>query len=111
MVTNLQSKKKVAFESGVRLQDGSNQLVYAEEIETKGRGTMLVPSEFSIGLPIFLNGEAYKVRALLRYRINEGTIAFIVKLHRRAFLEQTAFNDVCEKVAKETALNVLNAWA
>lgn len=111
MVTNLQSKKKVAFESGVRLQDGSNQLVYAEEIETKGRGTMLVPSEFSIGVPIFLNGEAYKVRALLRYRIAEGTIAFTVKLHRRTFLEQTAFKDICEKVTQETALNVLNAWA
>lgn len=111
LVTNLQSKKKVTFESGVRLQDGANQLVFAEEIETRGRGTMTVPSEFSIGLPIFLNGEAYKVRALLRYRIHEGAVAFIVKLHRRTFLEQTAFKDICAKVSDETGLAVLNAWA
>jgi uncharacterized protein YfdQ (DUF2303 family) len=111
LVTNLQSKKKVTFESGVRLQDGANQLVFSEEIETKGRGTMMVPSDFSIGVPIFLNGEAYKVRALLRYRISEGAVVFTVKLHRRTFLEQTAFADVCNWVEDKAQLPILNAWA
>jgi uncharacterized protein YfdQ (DUF2303 family) len=110
LVTNLQSKRKVAFESGVRLQDGSHQLLYAEEVEAKGRGTMAVPAEFHLGVPIFLNAEAYKVRALLRYRINEGSVAFIVKLHRRLFLEQTAFKDVCNVISAGTGLPVLNAW-
>ena len=110
LVTNLQSKKKVTFESGVRLQDGANQLVYAEEIETKGRGTMVVPSEFHIGVPIFHNAEAYKVRALLRYRISEGAVVFIVKLHRKLFLEQTAFEDVTGEILEKTGLPVLSAW-
>jgi uncharacterized protein YfdQ (DUF2303 family) len=110
LVTNLQSKKKVTFESGIRLQDGANQLVYAEEIETKGRGTMVVPSEFHIGVPIFHNAEGYKVRALLRYRISEGAVVFIVKLHRKLFLEQTAFEDVTGEIVEKTGLNVLSAW-
>lgn len=111
LVTNLQSKKKVSFESGVRLQDGAHQLLFAEEVETKGRGIMTVPAEFALGVPIFLNAEAYKVRALLRYRISEGIVAFIVKLHRRLFLEQTAFKDVCGVIGSSTGLPVLNAWA
>ncbi len=111
LVTGLQAKKAVSFESGVRLQDGSNQLVFAESIEAKGRGTMTIPSEFAIGVPVFLNGEAYKVKCLLRYRIHEGALTFTVKIHRRQFLEHTAFGDVCEVVAKGTELPVLNAWA
>lgn len=111
LVTGLQAKKKINFESGVRLQDGSNQLTYAEEVEAKGRGTMLVPAEFSIGVPIFLNGDAYKVRCLLRYRIEDGAVAFIVKIHRRQFLEYTAFSDICAAIATGTDLPVLHAWA
>jgi len=110
LVTGLQAKKAVSFESGVRLQDGSNQLVFAESIEAKGRGTMTIPSEFAIGVPVFLNGEAYKVKCLLRYRIHEGALTFTVKIHRRQFLEHTAFGDVCEVVAAGTELPVMNAW-
>lgn len=111
LVTGLQAKKKVAFESGVRLQDGSHQITFAEEVEAKGRGQMLVPSEFSIGVPIYFNGEAYKVRCLLRYRIHEGALTFFIKLHRRQFLEYTAFSDVCTAVSTGTSLPVLYAWA
>jgi len=111
LVTGLQARKKVAFESGVRLQDGSHQITFAEDVEAKGRGAMTVPSEFSIGVPIFFNGDAYKVRCLLRYRINEGVLTFFIKLHRRQFLEYTAFADVCAAVAAGTDLPVLYAWA
>ncbi|MEN6306006.1 MAG: DUF2303 family protein [Armatimonadia bacterium] len=110
LVVGLHAKKKVAFESGVRLQDGSHQLTYAEEIEAKGRGQMLVPSEFAIGIPVFFGGEAYKVRAFLRYRIDEGRLVFAVKLHRRLFTEQTAFGDICASVGDGVDLPVLLAW-
>lgn len=111
LVTGLHAKKKVAFESGVRLQDGSHQITYAEEIEAKGRGQMVVPSEFAIGVPVFYGGEAYKVRAFLRYRIDEGRLIFVVKLHRRLFIEQTAFGDIVQAIGTGTELPVLNAWA
>jgi uncharacterized protein YfdQ (DUF2303 family) len=110
IVSNLQSKKSVHFESGVRLQDGAQQLVYSENVETKGRGTISIPSRFSIGVPIYQAGEAYKVEALLRYRIEDGKVMFTVKLHRRTFLERTAFEDVCKKAHELTKLQVLNAW-
>lgn len=110
IVTNLQSKKSVHFESGVRLQDGAQQLVFSESVETKGRGSLTIPSRFSIGVPIFQDGDAYKVECLLRYRIQDGAVAFTVKLHRRQFLERTAFEDVTKKISEATKLPVLNAW-
>ena len=108
LVTGLQAKKKVSFESGIRLHDGSNQLTYNEEIEAKGRNTMLIPSEFSIGVPIFYQGAAYKVRAFLRYRIDEGRLLFTIKINRRLFVEQTAFSDITKLISEKTGLTVLN---
>lgn len=111
LVTNLQAKKSVSFESGVRLSDGSNQLVYAEAIEAKGRGTITVPSVFEIGVPIFDKGDGYQVKCLLRYRIRDGQLVFVVKVHRRRFLEQTAFTDICGLIENGTGLPIINAWA
>lgn len=108
LVTGLQAKKKVSFESGVRLHDGSNQLTYHEEIEAKGRNTMTIPSEFAVGVPIFYFGEAYKVRCLLRYRIDDGKLIFVIKINRRLFVEQAAFNDITKIIAEKTGLKVLN---
>lgn len=108
VVTGLQAQKKVQFESGIRLQDGTNQLTFHEDIEAKGRSAMVVPAEFSIGVPIFFGGEAYKVRCLLRYRIAEGKLTFAVKINRRLFIEQTAFSDITASIADKTALTVLS---
>lgn len=107
LVTGLQATKKVAFASGVRLHDGSNQLTYSEDVEARGKGTITFPSEFEIGVPLLFGGEAYRIRCLLRYRIDEGKLVFAVRVHRRLFLEQTAFNDVVAEVAKGTGLQVL----
>jgi uncharacterized protein YfdQ (DUF2303 family) len=111
IVTTLQAKKNVSFTSGIRLSDGSNQLAYSEEIEAKGKGQLTLPSSFDIGVPVFEGGEAYKVRVLLRYRLTEGKITFTVKLHRRQFLQKTAFQDICTAIAEKTGLPVLAAWA
>lgn len=108
IITGLQAQKKVTFESGVRLQDGTNQITFHEDIEAKGRSAMVIPSEFSIGAPVFFGGEAYKVRCLLRYRIVDGRLTFAVKINRRLFIEQTAFADIAAVIAEKTALTVLS---
>lgn len=104
VVSHLQAKKNVDFHSGVRLQDGTTQLAYNEKVESKGKGTLKVPAEFSLGVPIFYGGERYKVRVLLRYRINEGDLRFIAKINRREFVEQTAFNDIVGEIEKATGI-------
>lgn len=104
VVTTLEAKKNVSFVSGIRLQTGANQLTYSEEIETKGKGTLSIPPEFKIGLPVFYNGTVYQVRVLLRYRITEGKLTFTAKLNRRDFVEQTAFNEVVKEIGSKTGI-------
>lgn len=108
LVTGLQAKKKVSFESGIRLHDGTNQLTYNEEVEAKGRNTMTIPAEFAIGVPVFFQGEAYKIRCLLRYRIDDGRLLFTIKINRRLFAEQSAFADITKAIGEATGLVVLN---
>lgn len=104
VVANLQAKKSVEFQSGIRLQDGTAQLTYNEQIESRGKGTLQVPSEFSLGLPIFYGGEGYRIRSLLRYRINDGKLSFIVKINRREFNEQAAFTDILKGISEATSI-------
>jgi uncharacterized protein YfdQ (DUF2303 family) len=104
VVSNLEAKKNVSFASGVRLQTGANQLTYAEEIESKGRGTLVIPAEFKIGVPVFYGDPKYEVRVLLRYRINEGQLTFTMKINRRQFVEAAAFHEVVKGIATHTEI-------
>jgi len=108
MVANLHAKKNVSFSSGVRLQDGSNELSYGEDVQAKvGKGKITVPNEITLGIPVIFAGQAYKVRVLLRYRITDAGLVFIVKINRKQFLEQQAFEDVIVDVEKSIGQPVL----
>ena len=104
IVTNVQNRRKISFSSGIRLSDGTHQISFTEEDDTKAKGYIAVPSEFTLALPIFNGGARYKVRALLRYRIKDGRILFVVKLHRKVLEERAAFADICEAVENSTLI-------
>jgi len=80
----LQANKKVAFNSGVRLDNGQIQLGYHETIEGSAgvKGNLRVPEKFKLALRIFQGGDKYEVEAHLRYRINDGGLTFFYQIIR-----------------------------
>ena len=91
----LEAKKNVKFESGIRLSDGETQFRYEEEIRGSAqKGTLEIPEKFVLGLKPFEGGPAYRMEAMLRYRIGEGgELKFWYKLHRpHKILDNRAFN-------------------
>lgn len=107
---NLQAKKKVHFEAGVRLQTGSNQITFKEEIEANGgRKNLAVMPDFEIGIPVFFNGEPYRVKCFLRYDIDDGKLSFKVDMNRRAHIHQHAVQESAKAVAAEHSLTPLFA--
>lgn len=98
----LQAKKKVNFNSGVRLDNGQIQLGYHEEIAGSAgpKGDIKVPEKFELALRVFQGGEKYKVEAHLRYRINEGQLKFFYQIIRPERLVEDAFDLVKEQVEK-----------
>lgn len=102
---SLQAKKKVDFVSDTKLSDGSVQFTYNETVEgSASRGNVKVPDEFTLGLPIYFNGVAYKVRARLRFRINAGNLSMWYDLHRREYVEQDAFLEIVKTISGSTGL-------
>jgi len=73
MARTIEAKKKVAFASAIRLDNGQHQFSYEEQIEgTAQKGKMAIPEAFTIGVAVYVGGPAYRVTARLRYRIQDG---------------------------------------
>lgn len=103
-VLKLQIITKATFRSAIRLQTGQVQLAYSEEDEN---GTVELPEKIEIGIPLFHNGQGYKLDARLRYRLTEGKVLFTYKLLEIDRAIEQAFDEVVERVRTVTGLPVL----
>jgi uncharacterized protein YfdQ (DUF2303 family) len=103
----LQAKTEVAFSSHRRLDNGQVQLTYTENIEARaGAGDIMIPREFAIGLRLFKNGEGYKLRARLKYRLGGGKVKFWYELDRAENAIEDAFKAYVEQ-ARASGYTVL----
>lgn len=109
MCRTLEAKKKVDFKSSVRLADGSTQFTYNEDVQgTAMAGTIEIPEQFSLGIPVFENGDKWRVDVRLRYRISDGQLRMWFELIRPHKVIEVAVKELRETIAKETGLQVLN---
>lgn len=109
----LEAKKKVSFKSTMRLADGSTQFTYDEDVAGSAvKGTMTIPEQFSIGVPVFENGEKYRQDVRFRYRIADGGhLVMWLELIRPHKVIEDAVKQLRAHIAKETGLQVLNGSA
>lgn len=107
----LQAKKKVAFASAIRLDNGQQQFTYEEKIDgTSGaKGQIQVPEVFTIGVPVFEGGPRYAVRARLRYRISDqGALAMWFDLERPHKIIEDAVAQLKKVVEEATGIKTIN---
>lgn len=106
----LEAKKKVTFKSSVRLPDGSTQFTYDEDVAGSAvKGTMHIPEQFTIGVPVFENGDKWMVDVRFRYRIQEGGhLVMWLELVRPHKTIETAVKELREQIGEKTGLQVLN---
>lgn len=97
----LQAKTEVDFKSHKRLDNGQVQLTYSEQTTaTAGAdGQLTVPREFAIGVRLFKNGEAYRIRARLKYRLGAGKVKFWYELDRPQNAVEAAFQQYVDSAA------------
>jgi uncharacterized protein YfdQ (DUF2303 family) len=92
-----------SVKNATNIGTGEVQLLFQEGHEIKG--TMEVPTAFAISIPIFRNAlDWYQIPARLRYRVVEGSVQFMYKLHQPEKLIEFAFNEACMKVKAKTEL-------
>ncbi|MFZ6755785.1 DUF2303 family protein [Undibacterium sp. Ji50W] len=104
----LQAKKEVAFSKALRLDNGQVQFLYNETINASaGAGTIEIPVGFTIGIRMFKNGEGFKVRARLKYRLGHSKVKFWYELDRVENVIESGFEDYVQKVRDDSGYTVL----
>lgn len=103
----LQAKTEVNFSSHKRLDNGQIQFAYSETIDARATVSSIeIPREFTIGLRLFKNGDGYKVRARLKYRLGGGKLKFWYELDRAENAIEDAFQAYVNQ-ARENGFTVL----
>ena len=109
IATSLQAKTDINFSSAKRLQNGQVQLAYTENIDARAgvNGALEIPKEFALGLRIFKNGDGYKLKARLKYRLNAGSVKFWYELDRPERAVEDAFAGYVQQVREQSGYAVL----
>lgn len=108
-VSHLEETRTVKYGNGVNLQNGIVQIEFTENNDTATKGKLDVFKEFAIAVCPFFGGDAYQVKAFLRYRIerNSGEIRFWYELQRADKTLEAAAKEVIAKIKSETGLPVI----
>lgn len=89
---------------GVRLQTGERQVEFSEDhVNAKGE-KVSIPGVFMVSVRAFVDGEAVRIPARLRYRIAGGDIKWLYQLYRWEFFLREQVQRDLEEAAQKTAL-------
>lgn len=89
---------------GIRLQTGERTVEFAEEHQNASGEKIVIPGIFMVSVPAFIDGDAVRIPARLRYRISGGNIKWFYQLYRwENFLREQVEHDLFD-AAKETGL-------
>jgi len=99
-VTKLFEVRKVKYGSAINTQSGMVQLEYTENDGAGQRQNLEMYREFVVALRPLVGGDAYQVKAFLRYRINRdtGAISFWYELQRPELVVEAVCQDVIAKI-------------
>jgi uncharacterized protein YfdQ (DUF2303 family) len=98
--TKLEDTRRVSFKSGINMQNGMVQLSFVEDGDSSTQGNIAMYREFSLGLRPFINGDAYGVRAYLRYSIerDSGKLTMWYELQQVNKVFTTASEEVIKQI-------------
>lgn len=107
MSMNLEANQDSRFKSNIRLQSGGTELTFVQKEDDATLEKMKLFERFSIGIPPFFNGSAFRIDARLRYRVRDGKLNFWFELIREDKVLQAAAEEEITKIIEGTSLTVL----
>lgn len=97
---DLEATQGVTFKSSTRLESGDRAFVY--ETETRTRGEVQVPREFTIEIPIWHGEAPVPLRCAFRWKIEGGGLVLGFEWRRVEYQRRADFAQVATKVAEAT---------
>lgn len=102
MALSFEANQDMRFKSALRLQNGGVQMSFVQDDDDQTLAKMQLFERFAIGIPVFWNGDAYRLDARLRYRVREGKLTFWYELVRQDKVLESAAETLVEKIRTGT---------
>jgi uncharacterized protein YfdQ (DUF2303 family) len=103
---NFEASKEGNFVSAARLQDGSTNFVWREDVNATGN-KIAMPSQITLSIPVFENGAPYSIDARIKYRIKDGVLKIWYELIRPHKVLEAAFRAAWAQIEEQTATKIL----
>jgi uncharacterized protein YfdQ (DUF2303 family) len=105
---NLQVKKSVEFSSGQRLNNGTVQFAFSEDVSgTSCQGTMEIPLTFALVVRPFEGGETQSVLCRFCYRLQDRTLSLWYELVQVDRVIAAATDQISDFIKNGTRVPVL----
>lgn len=105
MSLNFEASQAGSFVANQRMQDGSHNLQW--RADNNASGTVKLPEQIALSIPVFENESPSMLYARLRYRINDGKLAIWYELIRPHKVLESAFQDTWKRIADGTGVPLL----
>lgn len=102
MALSFEANQDMRFKSAIRLQNGGVQMSFVQDDDDQTLQKMQLFERFAIGIPVFWNGDAYRIEARLRYRVRDGKLTFWYDLLRQDKVLEAATKTVIEQIRTNT---------
>lgn len=89
---------------GVRLQTGERTVEYSEQHQNAKGEAIVIPGVFMVSVPAFIDGDAVRIPARLRYRVSGGKVMWFYQLYRWEFFLREQVGHDLKEAAKRTEL-------
>lgn len=102
MALTFEANQDMRFKSAIRLQNGGVQMSFVQDDDAQTLQKMSVFDRFSLGFPVFWNGDAYRIDARLRYRVRDGKLTFWFELIRQDKVLEAATQTLIAQIREKT---------
>lgn len=102
MALTFEANQDMRFKSAIRLQSGGVQMQFVQDDDAQTLQKMQVFDRFSLGFPVFWNGDAYRIDARLRYRVRDGKLTFWFELIRQDKVLESATQTLISQIREKT---------
>lgn len=104
VVRDLQAVRRANFKKAVRTASGNENFEYSEETTASTKnGSVEIPAQFKLELPVYFGGAPTPLFAFLRWKLSDGDLTIGVTLHRAEHVRQAVFRGIVLDAAERTA--------
>lgn len=105
MALRFEASSAGSFVATQRMQDGSHDLQW--RADNNASGSVRLPAEIALSIPVFENESPSMQHARLRYRVKEGVLSLWYELIRPHKTLEAAFRDAWARISDGTGVPIL----